>query len=203
VVRLSLKLIKAELEKKKTLDEKKGYLSEILKKIKGPKLKAKVEKLLEEAEKHIEHEERFDKDKLEHKISGAAAEPVEKSFSEVKYAQITQKGETAGLEREIKSAPTESKFASFSPPPYFKLADGSYMTLRDADRVAASLEETGLFRKVTADEFYSMDPTQKQMRLKLVSDAVGVPFERYEDLYSITKKMSIKSGDTKYQTKKW
>ena len=85
MVRLSLKQIKAELEKKTTLDEKKKYLSEILKRIKGAKLRAKVEGLLKETEKHIGHEEKFAKDKLEKKITAeipAAEEPSQqKAFA--------------------------------------------------------------------------------------------------------------------------
>ncbi len=204
--KISLKRIKSELEKKATLDEKKNYLSEILKKIKGPKLRAKVEKLLEEAEKHIEYEEKFEKEKLEHKISKAPdIEISEERISEIKYVPRRKAEAESGLEREIKSTPAESKFASFAPPKYLALERGGYMSSREAaERARLLLEERGMLKSMTAEEFYRMGPTQKQTLMKTVSEAIGTPLADYENLYSITKSIAVKPEEQYHtKTKKW
>jgi len=208
--RLSLKQIKEELEKKTTLDEKKNYLLEILKKIKSPKLKAKVEELLKETEKHLAHEEKFSKEKLEQKITSAVPEaagtPVGKAFSEVKYIPRVQREAASGLEKEVRSVNTGnfSKFADFGAPKYIALAGGGYMSSREAaDRARLLLEDRGLMHRVSADEFYRMSPVQKQSLMKTVSEAIGTPLENYEQLYTLTKSIAIKPEEQKYKTKKW
>lgn len=209
--RLSLKQIKEELEKKKTLDEKKNYLTEILKKIKGAKLKAKVEELIKETEKHLAHEEKFSKEKLEQKITSGVPEASEmpvagKAFSEVKYVPRVRNEAASGLEKEVKSVNTGSfsKFAEFGAPKYIALAGGGYISSREAaDRARLLLEDRGLMHRVSADEFYRMSPVQKQSLMKTVSEAIGTPLENYEQLYTLTKSIAIKPEEQKYKTKKW
>ncbi|MFH0869338.1 MAG: hypothetical protein V1839_03860, partial [archaeon] len=208
VKRLSLKQIREELERKTTLDEKKNHLSEMLKAVKGAKLKAKVEALLAEIDKHREHEEQFNKDELEEKISPRVEPEIkveEKTLSEIKYVPKSQRESSSGLEREVRSAEMpSSKFASFGPPKYIALEGGGYISEHDAAaRARLLLEERGVMKSMSAEAFYGMDPTQKQTLMKIVSEAVGTPFADYENLYSLTKSIAIKGGDKKYETKKW
>lgn len=226
--RLSLKQIKEELEKKKTLDEKRKYLEEILKtlakaeafagprktkkgfsrEIKGAKLRAKIEELLKEIEKHIEHEEKFDKEKLEQKISAVIPEEIipEKPVPAAKYLPKEKREPIlSGLEKEVKSVEIPaSKFVSFGPPTYVKLAGGDYMSFGEAaDRAKLLLGERGLMKQMSADEFYRMSPVQKQTLMKTVSEAIGKPLEQYEQLYTITKSMVVRPEDKKYTSKRW
>lgn len=67
---LSIKQIKLDVEKLATLDEKKKFLEDVLKKIRGQKLKTAVEKLLAEIQKQLQQEEKLaPAEKLEQKLA--------------------------------------------------------------------------------------------------------------------------------------
>ena len=160
MARLSLKKVKEELEQKKTLDDKRTYLEEILKTLKGKKSREAIETLLTEVKEHLEHEEKFTEDKLEKKlITGTPAPEVEiprASLEEVKYVR-RPKQEFAGspLEQEVRTtAIAPSPSVEFGPPKYVTIAGGKYIEFNHAaEQARLLLEERGIIHTVTEKGF--------------------------------------------------
>jgi len=106
MVRITLKQIKLELEKLKTLDDKQKHLETIIKKIKSEKLKAKLQKLLAEVLKHLEHEAKLTAEtQLEEKLTPIKESSEEitsgRPLPEIKYFSRRGQSEQSALEREV------------------------------------------------------------------------------------------------------
>src|SRR3989344_8187394 len=197
MAKLTLKQIRQELEKKTTLDDKKKFLEDLLKKIKGKKLREKVEKLLAETQEQVKHEERFEGEKLEKKLTTipAAEEQPRTAFAEIrKYVPRAARDtgvHTSGLEREVRAA-APARVTEFGPPKYIALASGDYINFAQAQQQARLLlEARGLMKRMSAEQFYAMSPTQKQALFSTVGEALGEGVKNYYQLNTLVKSIAV------------
>ena len=110
----------------------------------------------------------------------------------------------SGLEKEVKAAAPAKGF-EFGPPKYLTFAGGCYVNVREAAERVRMLENQGLMKRVTAEEFYSMDPAKRQQLFKTVSEAFDKPLEDYDAFQKFVKYVAIKKEkeEQKYSTKRW
>lgn len=87
MAKITLKQIKAELERFTSLSEKKAYLENLLKIVKSEKLLTKIKKLAEELEKHIEHGK--DLEKKAAKLGDRETTTLEQKISQTSRPELS------------------------------------------------------------------------------------------------------------------
>ncbi len=176
MTRVTLRQIKTELEKFKTLDEKRQYLENIIKKTKSEKLKAKLQKLLDEVLKHLEHEAELTKEApLEEKLGSAKEPKIEISsgfVSEVKYVP-KPKGEASPLEKEVAKQPFFGPSAAtvgvkYAPPSFYE-----HQQRVESLKFYLS-EQQQLVQKFTPGAWQAMPNEQKRHVRDFVRQSLGL-----------------------------
>lgn len=169
--------MKEELEKLKSLDDKKNYLESVLKKIKSEKLKKGVQKLLEETKKHLAHENKFEKDApLEEKLESVTEVAPNVSAKEilpaVKY--VPRREQASTLEKEVGGQPTTSAESAtvgvkYAPP------SGAYEHQRKIESMRFYLsEQQQLVNKFTPQEWQAMPEERKKQVFDVVKESLGI-----------------------------
>ena len=175
--KISLKSIKAELEKLKTLDEKQQYLESVLKKIKGEKLKSKVQKLLDKTLKHLKHEAKLTEEiSLEEKLASAkeaATEIPPGTFSDIKY---TPKREaiSSPLEKEVEKTPffgppTATIGIKYTPPSEMY----EHQSMVESMRFYLS-EQQQLVQKFNPETWQAMTEERRRQVFDVVKQSLGM-----------------------------
>jgi len=199
MVKLTLKQVKEELEKKVTLDDKRTYLEEVLKKIKGKKLREAVEKLLAEAKEHLQHEDKFATDKLEQKlVTEIPAPELEAPRRRVSFGEMRRPTEETAspLEQQVRAAaPTveagwrPEKVEVYSP---IRVAGGQYMLFGDAaEKAMQVLSDFGMVRKFSQEQFRYLGPAERKNIFETVSAAVGGA-QNYEQLNRLVEYVTVR-----------
>jgi hypothetical protein len=176
MTRITLKLIKAELEKFKTLNEKRQYLENIIKKTKSEKLKTRLQKLLAEVLKHIGHETELIKEiSLEEKLGSAKEAKIDISSGfvpEIKYVPLP-KTEISPLEKEVARQPFFGPSAAtvgvkYAPPNFYE-----HQQRVESLKFYLS-EQQQLVQKFTPDAWQAMPNEQKRHVKDFVRQSLGL-----------------------------
>ena len=177
MARVTVTKLKQELEKFKSLDDKKTYLESALKTLKSLKLKKAVEKLLEEVEKHLEHEGRFSKETpLEEKLSDIKEISPEVSaingFSTIKY--VPRREQTSPLEKEV-GIPLATDMTAASPGVKYAPPSATYEHQRKIESMRFYLsEQQQLVSKFTPDAWQAMPEEKKRQIFDVVKESLGI-----------------------------
>jgi flagellar biosynthesis/type III secretory pathway chaperone len=172
---ITLKQIKSELEKLKTLDEKKQFLDETLKSVKGEKLKTRVQKLLDEVLKHLGHEAKLTKEiPLEEKLAGVkeAIEVPSGVVPEIKY--ISRRPQASQLEQEVSRGPMPQAPVSEFVKVKYEPPSRAYEHQRRVESFRFYLsEQQHLAEKFTRDAWTYMADEQKRQVMDVARQTLG------------------------------
>lgn len=176
--KITLKQIKAEIEKLKTLDEKKQFLEKTLKSIKNEKLRTKVQKLLNVATKHIEeHEAKLTKEiPLEEKLAGkeTAIEIGTGGMPEIKYIPRRLQGQASQLEQEVSRGPIPQAQTSEFVKVKYEPPSMAYERQRQVESFRFYLsKQQHLAEKFTREAWTYMVDEQKRRVMDVARQALG------------------------------
>ncbi|HKZ49772.1 MAG TPA: hypothetical protein VJ110_02095 [Candidatus Nanoarchaeia archaeon] len=211
---VTLKEIKKELEKLKTLDEKRAYLEKILQEIKDPKLKQQASNLLKEVILHLEHEKKLSREeKLEQKLTSdkpnareiAELETISPAgFSPVKYVPRRRAAEEESpLERQARAGVTGREPTNLTGRKYEPPSATSYHSRQDTMKSLQMYfeQQWGTHWREHIDEFSQRDLREKVGRAIGLSQVV-TPEEKYRVESYISQLKGKKDGDKKYEARK-
>jgi hypothetical protein len=173
--KINLKQIKEELEKLKTLDEKKQFLDKTLKSIKGEKLKTRVQKLLDEVLKHLGHEAKLTTETpLEEKLAGVkeATEVPSGAVPEIKY--ISRRPQASQLEQEVSRGPMPQAPVSEFVKMKYEPPSRAYEHQQQVESFRFYLsEQQHLAEKFTRDAWTYMADEQKRRVMDVAKQTLG------------------------------
>ncbi len=173
---ITLKQIKAEIEKLKTLDEKRQYLESILKKFKAEKLKFRVQKLLDEVLKHLGHEAKLTEEiPLEEKlVSAKEAVEIPSGVPEIKYVPRGRQAQTSQLEQEVSRGPIPQAPVSEFVKVKYEPPSRAYEHQRQVESFRFYLsEQQHLAEKFTKDAWTYMSDEQKRRVMDVAKQTLG------------------------------
>ena len=180
-----------------------------MKKVNSEKLKKKVQKLLEEAKKHLVHENKFEKEapleeKLESVIEVASSLSVGEVFPVVKY--VPRREQVSTLEKEVENQPITNAVAA-GPGVKYAPPSASYEHQRVIDSMRFYLsEQQQLVNKFTPETWQAMPEERKKQVFDVVKESLGISEVGSSD-YSrvidyISNVFSVgKKAEEKYKTR--
>ncbi|MCX6775196.1 MAG: hypothetical protein NTY99_03880 [DPANN group archaeon] len=180
-----------------------------MKKIKAPKLKKDVQKLLDEAKKHVRHEEQFEKEApLEEKLESIKEITPVKSAEEilpaVKYVQ--RKEQISNLEKEVGGSQSANA-ASAGPGVKYAPPSASYEHERVVDSLRFYLsEQQQLVNKFTPETWQMMPEERKKQVFDVVKESLGISEVGSSDYTRVIDYISNvfsvgKKAEEKYKTR--